>query len=120
MSENNGMDRNDLENMEDMEEDLVVFETEDGEEVTFRVEDYFFYNGDEYAILTECVEDEEAEEDEDEEAGLEVIVCRVETGTDENGEETEEFVNIEDEDLANKLIEIANTQMMEDEEDEEN
>ncbi len=117
MSENDGMN---LEDMDGMEEDLVVFETDDGDEVTFRVEDYFFYNGDEYALLSECVEDEdeEDEEDEDEEAGLDVIVCRVETGTDEDGEETEEFVNIEDEELANRLIEIANTQLREDEEEE--
>ncbi len=115
MSENNGMNMDGMD-MEEMEEDLVVFETEDGEEVTFRVEDYFFYNGDEYALLTECTEEEEDEEDE--EAGLEVIVCRVVEGTDENGEETEEFVNIEDEELANKLIEIANTQLREDEEEE--
>lgn len=115
MSENNGMNMDSMD-MEEMEEDLVVFETEDGEEVTFRVEDYFFYNGDEYALLTECTEEEEDEEDE--EAGLEVIVCRVVEGTDENGEETEEFVNIEDEELANKLIEIANTQLREDEEEE--
>ncbi len=114
MIEDNGVN---MEDMDGMEEDLVVFETEDGDEVTFRVEDYFFYNGDEYALLTECTEEEE-EDDEDEEAGLEVIVCRVETGTDENGEETEEFVNIEDEELANKLIEIANTQLREDEEEE--
>ncbi len=116
MSENNGMNMDGMENMEEMEEDLVVFETEDGDEVTFRVEDYFFYNGDEYALLTEVTDEEE--EDEDEENGLEVIVCRVETGTDEDGEETEEFVNIEDEELANKLIEIANTQLQEDMEEE--
>ncbi len=115
MSENDGMNMDGMD-MDEMGEDLVVFETEDGEEVTFRVEDYFFYNGDEYALLTECTEDEEDEEDE--EAGLEVIVCRIVEGTDENGEETEEFVNIEDEELANKLIEIANTQLREDEEEE--
>ena len=115
MSENKGNDLNNLENEEEMDEDLVIFETEDGDEVTFRVEDYFFYNGDEYAILSE-VTDEEEEEDE---AGLEVIVCRIETGTDENGEETEEFVNIEDEELANRLIEVANTRLTEDEEEDE-
>jgi len=49
MSEN---EFNNEENL-DMDEDLIVFETEDGEEVTFVIEDYFFYNGDEYAILTE-------------------------------------------------------------------
>jgi len=110
MSENmeNGMNNEEM----DMEEDLVVFETEDGEEVTFAVEDYFFYNGEEYAILSEVTDEEEAEDEE----GLEVIVCRIETGTDENGEETEEFVNIEDEELAAKLIEVANTRLSEDEE----
>ncbi len=118
MSENNGMNMDGMENMEETEEDLVVFETEDGEEVTFRVEDYFFYNGDEYALLTECTEEEGEEDEEDGEAGLEVIVCRVVEGTDENGEETDEFVNIEDEELANRLIEIANTQLREDEEEE--
>ncbi len=115
MSENKGNDLNNLKNEEEMEEDLVIFETEDGDEITFRVDDYFFYNGDEYAILSE-VTDEEEEEDE---AGLEVIVCRVETGTDENGEETEEFVNIEDEELANRLIEVANTRLTEDEKEDE-
>ena len=114
MSENKGNGLNGMEN-EEMEEDLIVFETEDGEEVTFRVEDYFFYNGDEYAILSEVTE----EEDEEDEEGLEVIVCRVETSTDENGEETEEFINIEDEELANRLIEVANTRLSEDEEEDD-
>ncbi len=116
MSENKGNEFNGAENGEGMEEDLIVFETEDGEEVTFRVEDYFFYNGDEYAILSEVTEEEDDGEDEE---GLEVIVCRVETGTDENGEETEEFINIEDEELANRLIEVANTRMTENEEEDE-
>ena len=118
MSENKGNNEmNPIENEEEMEDDLVIFETEDGEEITFRVEDYFFYNGDEYAILSEVTEDEEEDEDEDEE-GVEVIVCRVETGKDENGEETEEFVNIEDEELASRLIEVANTRLAGEEEEE--
>ena len=97
--------------MEDgMEDDLIVFETEDGEEVTFRVEDYLFYNGDEYAILSEVTEDEEDDR-------LECIVCKVESGTDENGEETEEFINVEDESLAEKLIELANNRLEEDAEE---
>ena len=108
MSENN---ENGMENFEDMDEDLIIFETEDGEEVTFRVEDYLFYNGDEYAILSEVTEDEDEDDDD---GKLDCIVCRVETGTDENGEETEEFINIEDEELAAKLIEIANNKLVED------
>ena len=88
----------------DMGDDLIVFETEDGEEVTFVIEDYFFYNGEEYAILTEY--DTEKEEVIDEGS----IVCKVETVTGEDGEE--------DDAMAEKLIEIANAQLAEDEEEE--
>lgn len=91
----------------DMEDDLIVFETEDGEEVTFVIEDYFFYNGDEYAILTEYDTEKEIVKDEGS------IVCRIDTTEDENGEETEEFVPVEDDDLAQKLIDIANAQLAE-------
>ena len=110
MNEN---EENGMEELEGMEEDLIIFETEDGEEVTFRVEDYLFYNGDEYAILSEIDEDDPLD-DEDDSGRLECIVCRVEAGTDENGEETEEFINIEDEELAGRLIEIANNKLAED------
>ncbi len=97
------------ENLE-AEDDLIVFETEDGEEVTFVIEDYFFYNGDEYAVLTEY--DTEKEEVLDEGS----IVSRVETVEGENGEEDDEFIPIEDDELAQKLIDIANAQLAEDEE----
>lgn len=109
MDENEfGMD----ENMS-MDEDLIIFETEDGEEVTFVIEDYFFYNGEEYAILTEYDTEKDIVKDEGS------IVCRIETTEDENGEETEEFVPVEDEDLAEKLINVANAQLAEDEEPDE-
>ncbi len=102
-------------NEEDLsaEDDLIVFETEDGEEVTFVIEDYFFYNGDEYAILTEY--DTEKEEVLDEGS----IVCKIETTEDENGEESEEFIPVEDDEMAEKLIEIANAQLAEEDEAEE-
>ncbi len=99
-------------NEEDLsaEDDLIVFETEDGEEVTFVIEDYFFYNGEEYAILTEY--DTEKEEVLDEGS----IVCKVVATEGENGEEDEEFIPVEDDEMAEKLIEIANAQLAEDEE----
>ena len=103
---------NNEENME-MDDDLIVFETEDGDEVTFVIEDYFFYNGDEYAVLTEYDTEKEIVLDEGS------IVCKIETVTGENGEEDEEFVPVEDDELAEKLIEIANAQLAEDEEEEE-
>lgn len=96
----------------DMGDDLIVFETEDGEEVTFVIEDYFFYNGEEYAILTEY--DTEKEEVIDEGS----IVCKVETVTGEDGEEDDEFIPVEDDAMAEKLIEIANAQLADDEEEE--
>ena len=97
------------ENLE-AEDDLIVFETEDGDEVTFVIEDYFFYNGEEYAILTEY--DTEKEEVLDEGS----IVCKVETVTGEDREEDDEFIPIEDDELAQKLIDVANAQLAEDEE----
>ena len=86
-------------NEEDLsaEDDLIVFETEDGEEVTFVIEDYFFYNGDEYAILTEY--DTEKEEVLDEGS----IVCKIETTEDENGEDV--YVSLDDDELEEKVFE---------------
>lgn len=102
---------NNEENLE-MDDDLIVFETEDGEEVTFVIEDYFFYNGEEYAVLTEY----DTEKDEVKDEGS--IVCKIETSVDENGEEIEEFVNVEDEEMAQKLLDVANAQLAEDDEEE--
>ncbi len=103
-----------LENREnmDMGDDLIVFESEDGEEITFVIEDYFFYNGEEYAVLTEF--DTEKEEIIDEGS----IVCKVQPVTGEDGEEDDEFIPVEDDELAEKLIEIANAQLAEDDEEE--
>ena len=52
------MDENEMNNME---EDIIDFEDEDGNVIPFAVIDYVFYNGEEYALLTEVTE-EEAEE----------------------------------------------------------
>ena len=40
----------------DDERDLVVFEDDAGNELTMEVLDYFFYEGNEYALLTEASE----------------------------------------------------------------
>ena len=104
------MDENNLNNME---EDIIDFEDEDGNMIPFAVIDYVFYNGDEYALLTEVTE----EEDEDE--NQECIVCRVVAETEENGEESESFVPVEDETLAQKLVDIFNTKMADEEKEDE-
>ena len=100
----------DLEMNNSMEPDTIIFEDEDGKEYEFIVRDYFFYNGDEYALLTEM--GQEADEN-----GEECIVCKVVAAEGENGEEDEEFELVEDETLAEKLIEIANTHVADDEEE---
>ena len=102
-----------LNNMEGMEPDTIIFEDEDGNEYEFAVRDYFFYNGDEYALLTEVTEEEADEENQ------ECIVCRVAAETEEDGEETETFVPVEDETLAQKLVDIFNTRIADEEEEEE-
>ena len=98
-----------FENRDGMEQDTIIFEDEDGNEYEFAVRDYFFYNGDEYALLTEI--GQEADEN-----GEECIVCKVENTTGDDGEEDEEFILVEDEELAGRLIEIAHNRLSEDEE----
>ena len=103
------MDENE---MNSMEEDIIDFEDEDGNVIPFAVIDYVFYNGEEYALLTE-VTDEPEEED-----NQECIVCRISAET-EDGEETESFVPVEDEALAQKLVDIFNTKMADEEKEDE-
>jgi len=98
-----------------MEQDVIVFESDDGQEFAFTVEDYFFYNGEEYALLAEVADEEEEAAEPDE--GIGCIICKVISEENEDGEEEETFEPVEDEDLAQKLFEIATTRMKEDEEE---
>ena len=100
--------------MNDMDEerDLVVFEDDAGNELTMEVLDYLNYEGKEYAMLTDYVEDDKRNEDDPVEVFfMEVVPV---------GEDQEEFVPI-DEALAEKLIKIVETSDFDDEvlEDEE-
>ena len=99
--------------MNGFEEDIIDFEDEDGNIIPFAVIDYVFYNGEEYALLSEVTENESEEE------GQECIVCKVVAETEEDGEETETFVPVEDEKLAQKLIDIFNTKLADEEKEEE-
>ena len=81
----------------DEERDLVVFEDDAGNELTMEVLDYLNYEGKEYAMLTDYVEDDKRNEDDPVEVFfMEVVPV---------GEDQEEFVPI-DEALAEKLIKI--------------
>jgi len=93
--------------MNGMEVDVVDFEDEDGNMISFEVIDYVFYNGEEYALMTEYTE-EETENDRQE-----CIVCKVIPEKDENGEDSESFEPVDDEELAQSLVDIFNTKLAE-------
>ena len=90
-----------MENNEDLE--LYVFTDEDGNDVNVQVLDYFYYNGREYAVMTELAEGQEpwTEEGGDEESP-EIFFMEVK----EVDEENVEFVPVEDE-LMERLVKAA-------------
>ena len=100
--------------MDDQELDIIEMTDDEGNTILMQVVDYFFYNGDEYVILSDTVEDEDSDDAEE----LNCYVLQVVTSTNEDGEEMEEFLPIEDLDLEEKLIEIASNKLNEDEEPE--
>ncbi len=98
---------------ENMQPDLLELSDEDGNTMLVQVRDYFFYNGQEYAILVDAPREANTAEVPEE---LGCYVVKVNTFT-ENGEEMEEFVPIEDAALEERLIEIASTRLEGDEEE---
>lgn len=100
--------------MNGMEEDIIIFEDEEGNEYSYAIVDYLFYNGEEYALLTEVNEEEQ-----DDDQGQECIICKVVTESDEDDEEIESFELVEDEILGQKLVDIFNTKMTEEEKEDE-
>lgn len=110
------------------EADIIEMTDDEGNTTLFEIVDYFFYNGEEYAILTETGEGEACDCDEcaskqekvaqcaqgDDEEEQEEVTCyimKVVQSTDEDGEEIEEFVPVEDQALEAKLIDIASTKL---------
>ena len=91
----------------DEERDLVVFEDDAGNEITMEVLDYLCYEGKEYALLTEYVED--ADEDADEDDTIEVMIMEVVPV----GDDQEEFLPIDD-DLAEKVMAVFESNEMDD------
>lgn len=104
--------------MED-ELDLVVFEDDQGNKITMEVLDYFFYEGEEYAMLTDYKEESMCEGCDKENCGAcdekeEVIIMKVVPV----GEDEEEFLPV-DEALASKLIEMLENGAFDDDDDDE-
>ena len=92
----------------DEERDLVEFEDDAGNKLIMEVLDYLAYEGKEYALLTEYVEDDS---DTDENEPIEVFIMEVVPV----GEDQEEFVPVDDA-LAEKLIKIFESNGFEDDE----
>ena len=85
--------------MNDYEPDLIEMEDSEGGTVTLKVERYFYYNGDEYVLLSDDVSPVPEE--------ISYYVMKVVPLEDE-GEDMEEFVPVEDE-LMDALIQAAQT-----------
>ena len=77
--------------------DVIEFTDDEGNTLPLEVVDYFFYNGEEYASLREPDGGEDA-----------LYVMKVNSFTDETGEEMEEFVPPADE-LLEALLGVART-----------
>ena len=92
----------------DEERDLVVFEDDAGNELTMEILDYLAYEGKEYALLTEYVEDDKRDDDEP----IEVFIMEVVPV----GDDQEEFVPVDDA-LAEKLIKIFEANDFEDDDE---
>ena len=93
---------------EEMEaRDILEFTDDEGNALLLEVQDYFFYNREEYALLREAQEDADAERPEDDAA----YIMAIRSYTDENGEEMEEFT-LPEESLLETLIEVAKTRLV--------
>ncbi len=91
-------------------EDLIQMTDEEGNTLLFKILDYFFFNGEEYAILTDSNDEDTAEADQ-----IDCYVMKIVPTTSETGEELEEFVPVEDQKLEAKLMEIATLKLQDDE-----
>ena len=88
--------------------DIVEGVDEDGNRLLLRVNRYFYYNGEEYVLLSDDVE--EAAKDLE---NVTFFVMKVSVSTDEDGEEIEEFEPVEQE-LMDALIQVVKTNFEDD------
>ena len=88
--------------------DIIELEGEDGALLKLCVERYFFYNGDEYVLLSDDCGQNDGEE-------ISHYVMKVQPLPSDDGEEMEEFVPV-DEDLMEQLIQVVEASFDVDEE----
>lgn len=98
----------------DDDHDIVECTDDEGNTLLLEVMDYFFYNGEEYAVLMDsesgCHEDDcdgcESEQN--------MYIMKVVNSTSPQGEEMEEFLPVE-ESMLDKLIDIVQSRFADDE-----
>ena len=83
--------------------DIVEGTDEDGNRLLLSVEKYFFYNGEEYVVLKEVAEDGAPEPPEGDRETM--YIMRVAVTTDEDGEQIEDFEQVQEE-LVERLIPV--------------
>ena len=94
----------------DEERDLIVLTDEDDNEMTMEILDYFFYEGNQYALMVEFTGDE----DDGDGAEQEAYIMQV----NPVGEDQEEFVAV-DEDLMPALIDFVENELFADADEDE-
>ena len=83
---------------EELEDNIIILNDEDGKETKFEFLDLIDLDDEEYVVLLPITED--GEEDEGE-----VVILKVEDNDDEDSEE-ESYVSVEDEETLNKVLKI--------------
>ena len=81
---------------EELEDNIIILNDEDGKETKFEFLDLINYDDEQYVVLLQT-------EEESDEPG-EVVILRVED-TDQDSDE-ESYVSVEDEEVLNKVFEI--------------
>ena len=93
---------------EDESLDIVEGIDEDGNRLLLRVNRYFYYNGEEYVLLSDDIDEVNDNLEE-----VTFFVMKVSVSTDEDGDEIEEFEPVEQE-LMDTLIEVVKTNFEDD------
>ena len=82
---------------EELDNNIVILNDEDGNEVQFEFLDLIDYEDEEYIVLLPITEEGEEQEGE-------VVILKVEDVDEENDEES--YVSVDDEETLNKVFEI--------------
>ena len=85
---------NDNNGMEELEENIIRLNDENGNEVKFEFLDLIEYEREEYVVLLPAQDDENSDE---------VVILRVE---DTDSEDEESYVSVEDEEILNRVFDM--------------